>query len=76
MAELEDDEDLTRFDLDALIAAANEIAEGMKKNGATKEDAEKLRKVALEIHKKSEPRAASTPAVAPPAQVGYDAVVQ
>ena len=29
MAELEDDEDLTRFDLDALIAAANEIAEGI-----------------------------------------------
>ena len=47
MGELE--EDLTTFDLDALIALANKITKKMEENGTTKADAEKLRRVSVEF---------------------------
>jgi hypothetical protein len=52
MAELEE-EDLTKFDQNDLIAVANKVVKEMAEEGATKERAEKLRKVALELGKKS-----------------------
>ena len=51
MSKLEDD--LSRFSLPDLIALAVEITQKMKDTGSTKQQAERLRKVSVEMYRKS-----------------------
>jgi hypothetical protein len=63
----QNEEDLTRFDLHELIRIANELTQNMTDHEVTRGEAEKLRKLAEEIERRSPDK----PAARAPAQVGF-----
>jgi hypothetical protein len=72
MAESEE-EDLTRFGIEELLAVVDDVATSIERNKSTKEQAEKLRKVAEELRRRNseELQQSGASATPHPAKVGF-----
>jgi len=61
----EEEEDLTKFDLEDLYAVVEEATANMRRDGLTKEEAQKLKKAAAELARRStNPEPRQTPQIA------------
>lgn len=64
MPKAEEGEDLTKFDLNALLKEIQEVVDEMVRNSVTGKKAEKLAKLATDLKKKTGTRRCVRPAIA------------